>query len=351
MSREILIIRLSSIGDVIHCTPVAASLKAAWPDCRITWLVGEVCADLIRYNPHVDDIIVWPRERFDKHVRTREWRQALSLWRDLKKQLAKRIFYAALDIHGLFLTGMIARQAQTSLRIGMAEARELNPWLMTKTAPQLGTHIIDRYLGVLTPLGIRPACRAMTLVVPQEAREFAKEYLQKANISAQDKLVVLVPGTTWVTKNWPPDFFARAAAALSPDFKILLCGGKNEERMGEAIVAGAGIAAVNAIGRTSLLQMAALLENASVVIAGDTGPLYMAAALGTPTVGIFGPTSPETYTPPGKQHTAAVSRQSCSFCHKTKCPKENPVCISSVTPEHVIAKVYHLLNHDPHAYR
>ncbi|WP_233138699.1 glycosyltransferase family 9 protein [Sporomusa sphaeroides] len=340
MTREILIIRLSSIGDVIHCTPVAGSLKAAWPDCRITWLVGETCADLIKDNPHIDEIMVWPRERFDKHLREYEFSQALALWRDLRQQLAVKSFYAVLDIHGLFLTGMIARLVRTDRRIGLKCARELNPLFMTEKAAPLGTHIIDRYLGVLTALGIRPACREMLLMVPGEAREFAQHFLQQAQVAAEDRLAVLVPGTTWPTKNWPAERFAATAARLAQDFKILLCGGKSELALGREIVAKAGVPVINAIGQTSLLEMAAILGCAAVVIAGDTGPLYMAAALGTPTVAIFGPTNPATYVPPGKNNAFVYNQQACSFCHKTKCRLKSMDCISSVQPAAVVEQVY-----------
>lgn len=347
MNREILIIRLSSIGDVIHATPVAKSLKAAWPDCKITWLVGEVCAELIKNNPYVDEMIVWSRERFDRYLRSYEFSQAYTLWQELRSQLATKSYYAALDIHGLFLTGMIARLVRTDRRIGLRESREFNPLFMTETADPLGTHIIDRYLGVLTPLGITLEHREMTLVVPAAAKEFAKSYLHKENVLSKDKLAILVPGTTWITKNWPPEFFASTAATLGKDFKILLCGGKNEWSMGQEIIAKAGVPVINAIGETSLVEMAALLEQAAVVIAGDTGPLYMAAALGTPTVAIFGPTNPEVYTPPGRRNLAAVNKQACSFCHKTKCPTGNAICIKSVMPEQVVNQVYNILKMAP----
>ena len=344
MSRDILIIRLSSIGDVIHCTPVAEALKTAWPDCKITWLVGEVCADLIKYNPHVDEIIIWSRERFDKYVKDCQFSQAFAVWKELKRELANRPFYAALDIHGLFLTAMIAKQVKTNRRIGMSQAGECNPWFMTETAAPSGRHIIDRYLSVLTNLGITPSSREMTLVVPETAKKFARDYLQAANVCSQDKLAVLVPGTTWPTKNWPPELFAATALQLAKDFKILLCGGKSELPLGQEIAAKAGdMPIINAIGLTSLLEMAALLEKATVVIAGDTGPLYMAAALGTPTVAIFGPTNPETYTPPGSSNTAVFNQQPCAYCHKTKCPNGNAICTNSVTPDQVVKQVYYVL--------
>ncbi|XEQ92362.1 Lipopolysaccharide heptosyltransferase 1 [Sporomusa carbonis] len=342
MDKEILIIRLSSVGDVMHCTPVAGSLKAAWPECKITWLVGEVCADLIKYNPNVDESIVWSRERFEKHLRACEFREALTMWRSLKEVLAARSFYAVLDIHGLFLTGMIARLARTCRRIGMSNARELNPLFMTETAKPAGQHIIDRYLSVLEPLGITPTQRKMTLVVPAEAQQFAGDFLRNKGVFPNERVAVLVPGTTWPAKNWPPEFFAATAKLLAKDFKIVLCGGRAEADLGRETQARAGVPVVNAIGRTGLLELAGIIEQASVVVAGDTGPLHMAAALGVPTVAIFGPTNPATYAPPGKQNSVLVNRFSCSFCHKYRCPTGKAECMSSVLPEQVVEQVYNV---------
>lgn len=343
MSKEILLIRLSSIGDVLHCTPVAAALKTAWPDCKVTWLVGEVCAELLQTNPDVDYAIVWSRERFEQHLRSGEFSKAYALWQTLKAQLSTKVYDAVLDIQGLFITGMIARLTQTKRRLGLRDARELNPLFMSETANALGSHITERYLGVLPLLGIAPSTRKMTLVVPAAAREFARCYLAQAKIAAQDKLVVLIPGTTWPTKNWPPELFADVAGKLGRDFRIMLCGSKRELAMGQEIISKAGVPVIDAIGQTSLLQMAALLEQAAVVVAGDTGPLYMAAALDIPTVTIFGPTNPVTYTPFGRQHAYAVSKQECSFCHKTKCRLGSPVCMNSIQPAAVVKQVYQVL--------
>jgi len=342
VNKEILIIRLSSIGDVIHCTPVAKALKAAWPDCRITWLVGEICADLIRYNPFVDEIIVWSRERFDKHLRAREFRQAHALWRRLQADLAAKEFYAALDVHGLFLTGLIARQVKTRRRIGMSGARELNPLFMTETAGTLGSHITEKYLGVVTALGISQCNREMTLVIPETARNFAETYIANANITQQEKIAVLVPGTTWPTKNWPPELFAQTARLLAKDFRIMLCGAKGETVLGQEVTAKAGVPVLNAIGKTTLLEMAGILARAAVVIGGDTGPIYMAAALGTPTVTLFGPTNPDIYLPPGKQHAKVDNRSVCSFCHKMKCHSGNSSCMSDIMPASVVQQVYNV---------
>jgi lipopolysaccharide heptosyltransferase I len=345
--RRILIIRLSAIGDVIHCTPVAASLKAAWPDSRITWLVGEVAADLVRYNPHVDETLVWSRERFERHLRDFELRRAAAMWQELRRTLAGRRFYAVLDVHGLFLTGMIARLAETDRRIGMSGTKEFNALFMDETAAPLGRHVTDRYLGVLRPLGIVPTERRMTLAVPEEAARAADGLLGELALSRGKLLAVLAPGTTWPAKNWPVALYAQTARMLAGDFAVVLCGGRAEAPLAREIATAAGVPVADAAGRTGLLELAALLAKAAVVVAGDTGPLYMAAAVGTPTVGIFGPTDPTRLAPPGEKNAVAVSRQECSFCFKRACPGGTAACMSAVTPEQVVRQVYKVAGKPP----
>lgn len=340
MGKQILIIRLSSIGDVIHCTPVAASIKAAWPDAKVTWLVGEVSADVIRYNPYIDEIWIWSRERFETHLRHREWGKALAMWRSLGERLATRYFDAVLDIHGLLLTGLIARKTKSSRRIGLHGAKELNPLFMNQTAPPIGAKIFDRYLGVLRPLGITPSIRRMTLVVPDEAVRWADEYLKRSGLMHQPKLAILIVGTTWPTKNWSPGFFAMTARLLSRDYTVVLGGGKGEISRAARITAAAGVPVINAVGDTSLLEMAALISRSAVVVTGDTGPLYMAAALGIPTVALFGPTDPELLNPEGKQHAAIVRRQECSCCYKQQCPTGRSDCMANIHPAAVVRAAY-----------
>lgn len=337
--REILIIRLSSIGDVMHCTPVARSLKAAWPDCRVTWLVGEVCADLLRYNPHVDEVLVWSRERFERLLRDRDFGEALRMWRRLRDSLSPRRYWAVLDVHGLFLTGVIARLAAADRRVGMSDARELNPLFMTETAKPLGEYVTDRYLGVLRPLGIARVDATTTLVVPGEAEQFAERFLG-IRTTGDRRFAVLVPGTTWPAKNWPAPFFAETARLLGGDFTVVLCGSRAEARVGEEIEAATGVRVVNAINRTRLLEMGGIMKKAAVVVAGDTGPLYMAAALGVPTVGIYGPTDPARLAPRGSRHAALWAGQPCSFCNRMRCPAGSGACLQAVTPYDVARAAY-----------
>jgi len=338
--QKVLIIRLSSIGDVIHCTPVARSLKISWPDCKITWLVGEVSAELLRDNPYIDEIIVWSREKFEKYLRSFEFQKALAMWTSLKEQLSAKSFDVVLDIHGLFLTGMIAKLARTDRRIGMSQAKELNSFFMTETAAPCGLHITDKYLGVLRPLGISSIDHQMFLAISEEERVFAQNFLAVERIGPHEKFLIVIPGTTWLSKNWPTDLFAQTIQILCKEFKIVMCGGKAEVELGRKIQEQAGVPMINAVGKTGLLEMAALIEKGAVVIAGDTGPLHIAAALMVPTVSIFGPTNPITYAPLGQGNAIVVNNLPCSFCHKVICPQGNAICMSSITPQAVADQVH-----------
>lgn len=342
MVKEVLIIRLSSIGDVIHCTPVARSLKMSWPDCKITWLIGEVSAELLKYNPYVDEIIVWSREKFEKYLGRFEFEKALAMWTSLRDILSARSFHVVLDIHGLFLTGMIAKLVRSDRRIGMSQARELNSLFMTEVATPSGPHITDKYLSVLRPLSISSVDHQMFLAISKQEREFAEEFLVREGVRAHERVVVVIPGTTWLSKNWPTDLFAQTIQILYKDFKIVMCGGKAEVELGRKIQQQSGVPIVNAVGKTGLLEMAALIERGAVVIAGDTGPLHIAAALMVPTVSIFGPTNPVTYAPLGPENAILVNHLSCSFCHKVNCPKGNNLCMSSIMPKVVAEQVYQM---------
>lgn len=343
MVKKILIIRLSSIGDVIHCTPVAKALKVAWPDCHITWLIGEVSADLIKYNPYVDEYIIWSRERFEKYCRNYEVKKAWSMWRELMHRLSPLNFYAVLDIHGLFLTGLIASRIKTERRIGLKDAKELNFVFMGETVMPRGRHMTERYTSILQPLGIFVNSDDMTLVVPEAAQSFANNFLLQAKVVEGDKIAVFVPGTTWPTKNWPSEFFAETATLIKEDFKIVLCGGQSESQFGKEIESQSHCDIINSIGKTDVLTMAAILKRATVVVAGDTGPLHMAAALGVPTVAIFGPSDPERYKPLGDNTITLFNRQECSFCHKKKCPTGKNDCMKRVLPGQVAAAIYKLV--------
>lgn len=339
------IVRLSSIGDVLHCTPVARNLKQHQPSCHITWVVGQVSAEMVKDNPFIDEVYIWPRERWEKCMRQGKLREAWSIWQQLKSDMAQKHFDIALDIHGLFLSGMVTKALGAPRRIGLSGNKEPNGLFMTEKAPLMpdDVHVIQRYLSILRPLGIDTQDYSMTLCLLDKYKAFAKAFLHEQGVSEKERLIILNPATTWRAKNWPPEYFAEVADALSSEGRIVICGGPADQGIAQQIIELTTAPIINAVGKTSLMEMAALLERASVVIVGDTGPLHMAVAIGTPTVSIFGPTDPARFGPLTPGHIVLTGQAECSPCHKTVCPKKDMRCMHSIKPDVVIKAAYQQL--------
>lgn len=343
-NKRILIIRLSSIGDVLHATPVAKALKTACPSCRITWIVSKTAAGLLNGNPYIDEILIWSREDFEAAAKNRRFGQLRKLWLELKVFYRQKSFDIALDIHGLFLTGAILYASKTPRRIGMAKTRELNRFFMTEQAPDPESgHVIDRYLSVLRPLGIQAKDRTMTLLVSQENEKRAAQFFRQNGLDESKPIVMVNPKTSWRSKNWPPKHFAACLRLIDKTAQVILCGGPQDAPDADEIKKLAGRSAVNAAGRTSLPELAALLKKSAVLLTGDTGALHIAIALGTPTVSLWGPTSPQQYGPLAGNHKTLLSPHSCRGCHKTTCRSKATACMAAITPEAAAASINAIL--------
>lgn len=339
-NHRIAIIRLSSIGDVLHATPVARALKTAAPSCYLTWIVGEVAADLVKCNPFIDEVYVWSRERWEAQLRHGQFRAALAMWRQLKNKFSAQPCDIALDVQGLFLSGMVTAATGAPRRIGLGRTKEPNGLFMTeKAAEPQSPHVIRRYLSVLKPLDIATEDYQMTLCIPPAAARFAGEFLAGHGITPRDKVIVFIPSTTWPAKNWPPEYFAAAIDGLADGGRLILCGGPGDRGRAAEISAMAKTAVIDATGKTSLLEMGALLARAQVVVTGDTGPLHMAIALGTPTVSLFGPTDPAMYGPLQPGHIVLNGYSECKACHKRVCPRRDAQCMKIISPRNVIHAV------------
>ncbi len=344
-NQRILIIRLSSIGDVLHATPVAKALKEAYPACHITWIVSNMSASLLMNNPYIDQLYVWSREEFDQAVKKRQFAVLRKLWQQLKAFYKENQFDIVLDIHGLFLSGMIAAYSKAQRRIGMANTRELNRFFMTEQAPSpTSPHVIKRYLSVLAPLHIQTNDHQMTLKLTAELHKFADDFLERNHIDSQKKLLMINPKTSWLSKNWGNENFARLIDMLAPNIQILLCGSIQDTADATTITSLCHKPLFDAVGKTSLLELAALIHRTDLLLTGDTGALHIATALQIPTVSLWGPTSPEQYGPLVPNHIVVQSTHSCVTCHKTKCATGKNDCMRAIPVKSVAKKINSLLS-------
>lgn len=345
---RILIVRLSSIGDVLHATPVAKALKREIPDCHITWIVGNTASELLMDNPYIDEVRIWPREEFELAAKSRQFGRMRGLWREIAAFCKASKFDIALDVHGLFLTGAIAAATKAPLRIGMAGARELNRFFMTRQAPRPEhPHVIRRYLSVLQPLGIAAADTEMTLPISPGQKKFAGEFFRGAGLDMSKKILMVHFQTSWPSKNWSRQNFAALIDLLPEDIQPVLCGSRQDARAAFEIRSLCAKEPFDITGKTSLRQLAALLSGADLLLTGDTGALHIAVAVGAPTVSLWGPTPPERYGPLACGHTVIRGAAACAACHKTNCRLPARECMDSIRPERVAEAIRARLSRAP----
>jgi lipopolysaccharide heptosyltransferase I len=304
---RVAIIKLSSLGDVVHALPVAATLRARLPGAHLTWIVERREAAVLRDHPAIDALVA---------VDTRGWRRARGL-RDLVqvagavRQTSRRLraaaFDVALDLQGLLKSGVLAAATGAPLRIGFAARRCREPLnaLFTNrrvAPPPAARHVVDQHLSLLVPLEVTEPVREFRLPVEPAAESRAAEFLACRGLEAGQRLVVLNPGAGRPGKRWPEARFRALAERLTEDAGalVLVVWGPGEEAVARHIAPGGGRAVC--APSTDLYELVAFLRRASVLVAGDTGPLHLAAALGTPCVGLYGPTSAVRNGPYGSGH-------------------------------------------------
>lgn len=306
---NIAIVKLSSLGDVVHALPVAATLRAAFPAARLTWVVEQRESAILRGHPALDAVV---------SVDTRAWRRARGARglaaaaraiAALRRRLRAGCFDVALDVQGLIKSGVICALTGAPRRLGFARARCREPlstlFTTERVLPPPGTrHVVDQYLALLAPLGAPPV-REFRLPADAAAEAAVDDFFAAAGLKPRDRLVVLNAGAARADKRWPADRFAALAARLAgAGARVLVVWGPSEEPAARTIAAAIPRGGGTLAPPTDLYGLIAVLRRASVVVAADTGPLHLAAALGTPCVGLYGPTAAARNGPYGEGHRA-----------------------------------------------
>ena len=313
--RRILLIKPSAIGDVVHTLPILQLLRQRWPDAHIAWLLTPACAGLLEGHPMLNEVIVFDRRRFG-----RSWRDpavAVGLGSFLS-ELRGRGFDLVIDLQGLFRSGVLAWQTRAPVRIGFANARELAPLFYTHRVPihTSEQHAIDRYLKVAGALGCDVSADKIDFpfhVTEDDRREVA------GLLNGTARYAVLLPGTNWETKRWPAERYAELVGPLRDRFGLasVVAGSADESDLASRV------GGINVAGKTSLRQLAALIERADLVIANDSGPMHIAAAMNKPLVTLFGPTNPIRTGPYRRQDSVLRIDIPCSPCYARKCSHQS----------------------------
>ena len=337
--KNILVVKLSAIGDVIHALPVSYAIKETFPDAHLTWVVEPTAYDILAGNPFIDNIILFEKKRF------RTVRGFLEEFRPFRHELRARKYDAALDLQGLFKSAAIIAQAGAKLRLGTANMREGSAYVShpIKGAHASG-HIVERYLDVARALGCRvDEVRFPVAVSPAEAAS-ADALLAAEGVREDHRFAVLAIGANWPNKRWPVKYFAVLADWLYSEklIPVLVGGGRLDESLVRDIEALTEVPPVNLVGRTSLKELAHIFKRADLVLGGDTGPVHLAAGLGTKTVMLMGPTDANRNGPYGQQQNAMEIPRTCKACWKRRCP-QGLDCLAILSVEEVKAKIREVL--------
>jgi lipopolysaccharide heptosyltransferase I len=340
-----LIVKLSSIGDVVMTTPVAKALRTAFPDSHIAWVVDDKSQDVLIGNPYLDEVIVWNRRAKAKRLRER-FRGFVGGLAEVGRELRARNFDIAIDFQGLLRSALVARLSWARCRVGYDNAREGATLLYDVRLPshEHRARGPQQYMDTLQFLDIVSEDLDMCVPIGKEDREFADSFLvPRLNRGAGDvkpkKIVSLCPATTWLQKHWTEEGWARLADLLVSKYDALpvfLGSGADADLIGR-ICGMMEHHAIDAAGKTSLKQAAAIIERSDALVAVDTGLMHIGLALRRPTVGIFGPTR-WRHLPKPETFTVVVKEFPCMPCLRHPTCRDFD-CMKAISPEDILASV------------
>ena len=382
---NILFVRLSYIGDILHATPAARWIKEQYPDAKLHWIVTPSMVELLEGNPYVDEIIPWERDEYEAHSKKLHIPTMWRMWWELKAKLEPYKFDVAVDVQGRLITGLVLLASGAPIRLGLGGTKELN-WLFTnyKTKPSTD-HVIKRYVEVAqllkeavtkqanleTPL--KPVDNGldtetlhtvsakkmyhMDFYVPSKLHTWAEEQwktidnhtsLNRGEVEKPLR-VGLVLGTSWATKEWPQEKWYSLIKSLQYRANFVCLGGPKEATQYKPLIdslAAEGIDHImlNMLGKTTLQEVGALIESCDVVVTADTGSLHIALALDKPVVALFGPTDPKLWGPLTGTFKVLVNDElDCLGCRKRRCPKPDQYCMSGIEPVRVKKAIFELI--------
>jgi heptosyltransferase-1 len=342
--KKILIIRPSSIGDIVMASPLIGGLRHIWPESYISWLADPSAHDILAHNPNLDEVVYWSKQ---------EWRTLLHRGRLLKigrtinqfaAELRRRRFDLAIDAQGLFRSRLLAWLSGAGQRIGF-ESREPGRFFLTKVISRgpSSKDLGSEYFYLLSSLGHTPARFQPEIILSEEDLQTAAALLRQVGIGA--RYAVICPFTTRPQKLWFDERWAELAARISRCFSlpVILLGGPGDVADSQRIQSEAADHVYNLTGKTTLGQAAAIVRGAALITGVDTGLTHMGSAFQCPTIALFGATCPYLHT--ASRHTAVLyDSLPCSPCKRTPTCRGEFNCMRAIDVTRVMRTARQLLD-------
>lgn len=350
--KKILIIKPSSMGDVIHALPVAHAIKRVYPDSKIGWVIQAGLESFLESDPSIDEIIrISIPSTSDPHAgKSAYFSAALATLGEmlrLRKHFATNRYDIALDLHASFRSGLISKTNPGCLKYGLSDAKELNTYFQDYLieADPFKPHAVDKNLACLSKFEIEESSEDFFVSISPEEIEIAERFLDSLKLPTGMALVYANPAARWKTKMWTVESWARLTEMMIDKLNavVLFGGGRSDRPHIDAILSGINLEhAHNIAGKLKPIQSAAIQTKCAAYVGVDSGPMHVAAFLGLPVIALFGPTDPAKVGPYSKRAVILRNKRlNCLACRKHFC--QNPRCMYEIEPEEVLQSLKSIL--------
>lgn len=335
--KNILIIKMSSLGDIVHALPTLAALRENQPTARIVWAVHEAFQPLLPGKPYLDEVIVVDRKRLKQPVYLQK----------LRRELKAFHFDLTIDLQCIAKSALISLLSGAPERVGYWELREGSSLVNRRlVGPNQYGHVIERYRDVVRELGGKVE-KELTFPLPELDQEKAWWETEKKDfLPAGQSYCAIAPAARGIQKEWPPEYFSELINWLDTQgLPTVLLGTKADMPKGELIISGvhAGSKVLNLMGRTTLREMLAVIAGCRLFVAADTGPLHLAFACRRPLVGLYGVTPPSRTAPYGRDNIRILASPASTIRADERI-KNDPDSMKALTVPMVQAACRALLN-------
>ena len=321
---KILIIKPSSLGDVIHSLPFLKAIKNTFHDADIEWVISKNLKEILEGNPLINRLIVFDKDSWTKIGNlSKTVKEAIGLINILRSGHYDMV----VDLQGLLRSGLITFFSASPLKVGFENAREGSSIFYNKKILVNGNlHAVDRYLEIAKSIGAKIDKVEFPLFIDDAERKKIKNL-----IGDLQEYVAVIPSARWETKRWSPKKFGMLISKLS--VPCIVTGSRADEQIVKEVMKFSNDKGTNFCGKTDLKELTALIAGAKAVVSNDSGPMHIAAALGVPVIALFGPTDPYKTGPYGWQEKKNLrvirASISCSPCFKKKC--KDLLCMDGIS--------------------
>ncbi len=337
---NILLIKQTSLGDVLHATPHIRAIKQQYPSAHLTVLTAAGSAELYANNPHIDRLVLFDYVEF-KRIGVGSPRALIALLRQTQAEVNRRQYDLAFDLQGLLRSVIFLYFAKAKKKYVKGR------WLGLGGFRNKQLHAIDEMTQVLAEANISVVDTTMEISLSEDIAQQLQVKLGECGQdglladSDQQKFVVISPFTRWESKNWPLENFIQTAHQLSRQHFVLITGTTTDRPAIEHALQSSGSdeRIINLAGKLSLAELAQLMTHAGVVISGDSFPMHLATAVGTPLVALFGPTD-ERKTGPRSKTSQVLRPDGCQRCDKPYCTR---ACLQQIPVSEVKSVVIRAL--------